>query len=277
VPYLIGEIGINHNGDLQIAKKLIDAVFSCNWHCVKFQKRNPDVCVPEKQKNVMRDTPWGKITYLEYKRKVEFGKEEYDYIDKYCNEKPVDWTVSVWDMDSLNFILQYEIPFIKIPSALLVNTELLIEAAKSKKTLIVSTGMSTLKEVDKAMKIIEKHGVVPVIMHTNSSYPAPIDELNLRLIPFLRKRYGCVVGYSGHEIGLEPSVVAVALGAVVLERHITLSHEMWGTDHKSSLIVLAMDLLARRIKDINIMLGSEEKIVTKSEIPIMEKLRNLNA
>lgn len=272
-PYLVGELGINHNGDLQIAKKLIDAVFSCNWHCAKFQKRNPDVCVPEKQKNVMRDTPWGKITYLEYKRKVEFGKEEYDYIDKYCSEKPVDWTASVWDMDSLNFILQYEVPFIKIPSAMLVNTELLIEAAKSKKTLIVSTGMSTLKEVDKAMKIIEKYGAMPVIMHTNSSYPTPTDELNLRLIPFLRKRYGCVIGYSGHETSLEPTVVAVALGAVVVERHITLSHEMWGTDHKSSLIVLAMDMLARRIKDINVMLGSEEKIVTKSEIPIRERLR----
>ena len=272
-PYLVGEVGINHNGDLQIAKKLTDAVFSCNWHCVKFQKRNPDVCVPEKQKNIMRDTPWGKITYLEYKRKVEFGKEEYDYIDKYCSEKPVNWTASVWDMDSLNFILQYEVPFIKIPSAMLANTELLIEAAKSKKTLIVSTGMSTLKEIDEAMKIIEKYGVMPVIMHTNSSYPTPTDELNLRLIPFLKKRYGCVIGYSAHERGLEPTVVAVALGAVVVERHITLSHEMWGTDHKSSMIVLAMDMLARRIKDINAMLGSEEKIVTKSEIPIREKLR----
>jgi len=272
-PYLVGEVGINHNGDLQIAKKLIDAVFSCNWHCVKFQKRNPDVCVPEKQKNVMRDTPWGKITYLEYKRKVEFEKEEYDYIDKYCSEKPVNWTASVWDMDSLNFILQYEVPFIKIPSAMLANTELLIEAAKSKKTLIVSTGMSTLKEIDEAMKIIEKYGVIPVIMHTNSSYPTPTDELNLRLIPFLRKRYGCVIGYSAHERSLEPTVVAVALGAVVVERHITLSHEMWGTDHKSSMIVLAMDMLARRIKDINVMLGSEEKIVTRSEIPIREKLR----
>ena len=272
-PYLVGEVGINHNGDLQIAKKLIDAVFSCNWHCVKFQKRNPDVCVPEKQKNVMRDTPWGKITYLEYKRKVEFEKEEYDYIDKYCSEKPVNWTASVWDMDSLNFILQYEVPFIKIPSAMLANTELLIEAAKSKKTLIVSTGMSTLKEIDEAMKIIEKYGVIPVVMHTNSSYPTPTDELNLRLIPFLRKRYGCVIGYSAHERSLEPTVVAVALGAVVVERHITLSHEMWGTDHKSSMIVLAMDMLARRIKDINVMLGSEEKIVTRSEIPIREKLR----
>ncbi len=272
-PYLVGEVGINHNGDLQIAKKLTDAVFSCNWHCVKFQKRNPDVCVPEKQKNIMRDTPWGKITYLEYKRKVEFGKEEYDYIDKYCSEKPVNWTASVWDMDSLNFILQYEVPFIKIPSAMLANTELLIEAAKSKKTLIVSTGMSTLKEIDEAMKIIEKYGVMPVIMHTNSSYPTPTDELNLRLIPFLKKRYGCVIGYSAHERGLEPTVVAVALGAVVVERHITLSHEMWGTDHKSSMIVLAMDMLARRIKDINAMLGSEEKTITKSEIPIREKLR----
>jgi N-acetylneuraminate synthase len=150
---------------------------------------------------------------------------------------------------------------------------LLIEAAKSKKTLIISTGMSTLEEIDEAMRIIEKHGVMPVVMHCNSSYPTPIDELNLRLIPFLKKRYGCVVGYSGHEYSLEPTVVAVALGAVVVERHITLSHEMWGTDQKSSLIVLSMDMLARRIKDIGKMLGSEKKEVTKSEIPIREKLR----
>jgi N-acetylneuraminate synthase len=197
-PYMIAEIGINHNGDLQIAKKLIDATFGCGWHCAKFQKRTPDICVPEAQKSIMRETPWGKMTYLEYRKKVEFGNKEYDYIDAYCKEKPLDWTASVWDIPSLDFILQYKVPFIKIPSAMVTNIELLTEAAKSNKTLIISTGMSTIEEIDQAIKIVEKYGSEPVIMHTNSSYPAPVDELNLRIIPFLKKRYGYTVGYSGH-------------------------------------------------------------------------------
>jgi len=272
-PYFIGEIGINHNGDIQIAKKLMDAVFSCNWNCVKFQKRNPDVCVPEKQKNVIRDTPWGKMTYLDYKYKIEFGKTEYDYIDTYCREKPLDWTVSIWDLDSLHFIMDYKVPFIKIPSALLTNLELLKEAAQLDITLIVSTGMSTFAEIDTAMNLITKYGVKPILMHTNSSYPTPYSELNLNLIPVLKKRYDCVIGYSGHEFDLEPTVIAVALGAQVIERHITLSHNLWGTDQKSSLEVHAMDLLKKRTNDVWTMLGSSEKTVTQSELPIREKLR----
>jgi N-acetylneuraminate synthase len=272
-PYFIGEIGINHNGDIQIAKKLMDAVFSCNWNCVKFQKRNPDICVPEKQKNVIRDTPWGKMTYLDYKYKIEFGKKEYDYIDTYCKEKPIDWTASVWDLDSLHFILNYHVPLIKIPSALLTNLELLREAAQTDRTLIVSTGMSTFKEIDTAVKLITKYGARPVLMHTNSSYPTPYSELNLNLIPALKKRYDCIIGYSGHEIDLEPTVIAVALGAQVIERHITLSHNLWGTDQKSSLEVHAMDLLKKRTNDVWTMLGSSEKEVTPSELPIREKLR----
>jgi N-acetylneuraminate synthase len=272
-PYFIGEIGINHNGDIQIAKKLMDAAFACNWNCVKFQKRNPDVCVPENQKNVMRDTPWGKMTYLDYKYKVEFGKKEYDYIDNYCKEKPLDWTASVWDLDSLNFLLNYEVPFIKIPSALLTNLELIKEAAKTDIPLIVSTGMSTFDEIDTAVDLITKYGAKPILMHTNSSYPTPISELNLNLIPVLKNRYDCVIGYSGHEFDLEPTVIAVALGAKVIERHITLSHNLWGTDQKSSLEVHAMDLLKKRANDASMMLGSSIKEVTPSEIPIREKLR----
>ena len=224
-PYFIGEIGINHNGDIQIAKKLMDATFACNWNCVKFQKRNPDICVPEKQKNVMRDTPWGKMTYLDYKYKVEFGKKEYDYIDTYCKEKPLDWTASVWDIDSLNFLLNYDVPFIKIPSAMLTNLELLKEAAKTNITLIVSTGMSTFDEIDTAVNLITKYGAKPILMHTNSSYPTPLSEINLNLIPVIKNRYDCIVGYSGHEFDLGPTVIAVALGAMVIERHITISME----------------------------------------------------
>lgn len=243
------------------------------WDCVKFQKRNPDICVPENQKAIMRDTPWGKMTYLDYKYKVEFGKKEYDYINNYCGEKPVGWSASVWDMDSLSFILNYDVPFIKIPSAMLTNLELLTEAAKTDRTLIVSTGMSTLNEIDIAVNLITKYGAKPILMHTNSSYPTPHSELNLNLIPFLKNRYDCIIGYSGHEYDLEPTVIAIALGAKVIERHITLSHNLWGTDQKSSLEVHAMDLLKKRANDISTILGSSTKIVTSSELSIREKLR----
>jgi N-acetylneuraminate synthase len=272
-PYLIGEIGINHNGDMNIAKKLIDAVNACNWDCAKFQKRNPDVCVPENQKSVVRQTPWGEMTYIDYKKKIEFEKTQYDEIDSYCKTKPLNWSASVWDIDSLNFLLNYDVPFIKIPSAMLTNKELVVESAKSKKAIIISTGMSTEKEVDDAINLLVKHSDNIVVMHTNSSYPTPVDELNLNLIPYLKNRYGLTVGYSGHEFDLEPTVIAVSLGAKVIERHITISHSLWGTDQKSSLEVHAMSILQKRINDVQLMLGSNKKVLTKSEIPIREKLR----
>jgi N-acetylneuraminate synthase len=272
-PYFIGEIGINHNGDLGIAKKLIDAVNACNWNCAKFQKRNPEKAVPEHQKNVPRDTPWGRMTYLEYKRRVELSGSDYDEIDRYCREKPLDWTASIWDLDSLQFLLGYDVPFLKIPSAMLTNDELVSEAASSGKPLMVSTGMSELAEVDHAINLIIAKGMKPVVMHTNSSYPTPRAELNLSVIPVLKERYDCVVGYSGHESDLEPTVIAVALGARVVERHITLSHDMWGTDQKWSLEVLAMDMLRKRCADIDVILGTALKQVTPSEIATRRKLR----
>jgi len=271
--YFIGEIGINHNGDMQIAKKLIDAVNACGWDCAKFQKRNPDVCVPEHQKSVIRETPWGTMTYLEYKHRIEFGDKEFDSINKYCSEKPIDWTASVWDLDSLEFLLSYDVPFLKIPSALITETDLVRESAKSGKPMIVSTGMSTLREVDDAVENVLKYNDNLVIMHTNSSYPTPKNELNLNLITMLKDRYGCTVGYSGHEEDLEPTVLAIALGAKVIERHITLSHDMWGTDQKASLEVHAMHMLKKRCQDVDTILGNSEKVVTESEIPIRKKLR----
>lgn len=272
-PYLIGEIGINHNGDIEIAKKLIDASFSTSWDCVKFQKRNPDIAVPDHQKNVMRDTPWGRMTYIDYKYKIEFEKKEFDYIKNYCDQKPIDWTASVWDIDSLNFLLQYDIPFIKIPSAHLTNDDLLIESAKTGIPIIASTGMSTLEEVDTAVNILDKYAKSYAIMHTNSSYPSKIEDLNLSLIPFFIKRYGCPIGYSGHEFGLTPSVIAVSLGAKIIERHITINREMWGTDQSSSVEIQGMDSLYKRIKEINLIMGEPKKIVTEGELPIREKLR----
>jgi N-acetylneuraminate synthase len=204
---------------------------------------------------------------------VEFEKPQYDYIDTYCKEKPLDWSASIWDLDSLEFLAQYDVPFVKIGSAMLTDKSLLSEAAKTKKTLIISTGMSTLEEIDDAVNLVMTHGVKPIIMHTNSSYPTPPDELNLNLIPMLKDRYGCTIGYSGHEEDLEPTVIAVTLGAQVVERHITLDHNMWGTDHKASLEVVGMDVLRKRIGNIDTMLGSSDKCVTTSEIPIREKLR----
>ncbi|HHT9112400.1 MAG TPA: N-acetylneuraminate synthase family protein [Candidatus Wunengus sp. YC65] len=272
--YMIAEIGLNHNGDMQIAKKLIDAAFATNWDCVKFQKRTPELCVPEHQKNVMRETPWGRMTYLEYRYKVEFEKEQYDYISEYCNSKPIAWTASIWDLKSLEFLIQYNVPFIKIPSAKLTEHEYIIEASKSGKPVILSTGMSTIEEIDTAVNLLEKHARDSyVLMHTNSAYPAPPEELNLRLITFLKERYNCIIGYSGHEYDLEPTVIAASMGASIIERHVTLDHKMWGSDHFASLEVHAMDMLRKRIKDINVFLGDGIKKLTDKELEVRKKLR----
>ena len=212
-PYLIAEVGINHNGDMQIAKRLISAAFGSQWDCVKFQKRVPEIATPEAQKNIMRDTPWGRMTYLEYKKKLEFGKPEYDYIDKYCKEKPIDWTASVWDVPSLEFIMQYDVPFLKIPSAKITEKELIAAVAKTGKPIILSTGMSTLEEIDEAVKILRDYNANFLLLHCNSAYPSKKEDLNIRAMHTLKERYGCPVGYSGHEYDLEPSVYAAVLGA----------------------------------------------------------------
>lgn len=274
VPYFIGEIGINHNGDINIAKRLMDAAFACQWNAVKFQKREPDIAVPEAQKNVMRETPWGTMTYLNYKKHVEFGKEEYDIIDAYAKEKPLAWSASPWDMVSLNFLLNYDIPFIKIASATITNDEILTAAAKSGKPIIMSTGMSTWDEIDHAVELLEKYTDGNyILMHTNSQYPTPIEDLNLNMINTLKERYHCLVGYSGHEQNLEPTVAAVTIGACVIERHITLSHDMWGTDQKASLEVPAMGMLRNRAVDIPKMLGDGMRHLSEGELACRKKLR----
>lgn len=272
-PYLIAEVGINHNGDLQLAKRLIDAAFACNWDCVKFQKKNPDQCVPVEQRNTPKETPWGRMSYLEYKHRLEFGKKEYDYIDKYCKEKPIRWAASVWDIDSLDFIKTYKTAFIKIPSAKVTDLKLIERSAKTKNTIILSTGMSTFREIDKAVDTIQRYTSDFVLMHTNSSYPAKIEDLNLHCIKTLKKRYNCNVGYSGHEYSLEPTVYAVILGAVVIERHITLDHTMWGTDQTSSVEPMGMDMLYKRIRDVRKSLGDGVKKITRDELAIKNKLR----
>jgi len=274
--YFISEVGINHNNDRQIIKKLIDATFATGWDCVKFQKKDPNLCVPEEQKYKMKETPWGVMTYLNYKHKMELKLDDYLFINDYCKSKPIDWSVSVWDFPSLNFIIKYfekDIPFIKIPSAKLTDFELLTMAAQTGKPIYLSTGMSTLDEIDTAVQILEIHASSFVLFHCNSAYPAPSEDLNLKLIPFYKNRYGCLVGYSGHEQNIEPSVVAASLGAEYIERHITTDHNMWGTDQKASLEISAMDMLKRRIDDAILAMGNGIKTITPSEMGVIKKLR----
>ena len=286
--YIIAEIGINHNGDLNIAKRLIDIAQVAGCDSVKFQKRNPDICVPEHQKGVMRDTPWGKMTYLEYKHKIEFGEDEYDQIDTYCKNRGISWSASPWDLDSLKFLRNFDIPYVKIPSALLTNDELLLESKKiddnMKSTkIILSTGMSTLEEINHAVEIIEYGGETDfstkkpfknyALLHCNSSYPAPIKDLNLNCIKTLKDRYNCEVGYSGHEFGLTTTIASICMGATIIERHITLDRTMWGTDQMCSIEPQGLIKLVRGIRELELALGDGNKIVTDKEQIIKDKLR----
>jgi N-acetylneuraminate synthase len=268
--YIIAEIGINHNGDIENAKTLIDVAASAGCNVVKFQKRNIEKAIPLAQREIPRSTPWGIMSYYDYKKKIEFGEKEYNEIDVYCHGK-IAWTASVWDNDSLDFISKYDPPFIKIPSALLTNDELLFKAKSLKKPIIASTGMSTLDEIDHAVEVLREADLV--LLHCNSSYPAKNTELNLRVINTLENRYHCPVGYSGHEVGLQTSLAAVVLGACVIERHITLDRAMWGTDQAASLEPQGLQRLVRDIRVIEDSLGDGVKRVYDSEVPIREKLR----
>lgn len=271
--YIIAEIGINHNGSLDTAKKLIDIAAVAGCDAVKFQKRNPDVCVPDHQKDVPRDTPWGTMSYIDYKHRMEFGKEEYDEIDEYCKNKNIEWSASPWDMDSLDFLLQYDIPFLKIPSAMITNEELMRASARSGKEVIFSTGMSTLEETDQAVQWMREEKADFSILHCNSTYPAPLEDLNLKCIETLRERYDCEVGYSGHEFRLGTTVASVYLGATIIERHITLDRTMWGSDHLASVEPQGLIKLVKGIRELEIALGDGHKRVTDGELPVRKKLR----
>lgn len=271
--YIIAEIGINHNGSLEIAKRLIDVAAVAGCDAVKFQKRNPDVCVPEHQKSVMRETPWGTMTYLDYKYKVEFEKAEYDEISKYCEERGIDWSASPWDLDSLKFLEQYDIPFLKIPSAMITNEDLMRQSARTGKRVIFSSGMSTLEETDQAVKWMQEEGADFALLHCNSAYPAPLGDLNLSCIKTLKDRYGCEVGYSGHEFRLGTTVAAVYLGATILERHITLDRTMWGSDHLASVEPQGLIKLVRGVRELEEAYGDGVKRVTDGELSSRKKLR----
>jgi len=269
--YLIGEIGVNHNGDIQIAKKLIDIAEAAGCDAVKFQKRTPEICVPLAQRAVMRETPWGYISYMDYRNKVELGQPLYEEIDLYCRELGIDWFASCWDKPSVDFIQQFNVPCYKIASATLTEDDLLSHTRATGKPLLLSTGMSSLAEIDHAVQLLGKKDLF--LMHTVSTYPAFYEELNLRAINTLRTRYQIPVGYSGHETGIATSVAAVALGACIVERHITLDRSMWGSDHAASLEPSGLTRLVRDIRLLEKSMGTGEKKVLDREIPIIARLR----
>jgi N-acetylneuraminate synthase len=269
--YIIAEIGINHNGRVEIAKELIKAASDAGVDAVKFQKRTPELCVPEHQKSLMRDTPWGYISYLDYRYKVEFGQDEYQEIAEYCKALGIDWLASAWDDESLAFIEAFDPPAHKIPSALLTDHALLRAIKATGKPAILSTGMSTMEEIHKAVEILDVDNLL--ICHTTSSYPCPPDELNLRMIQTLMDNFNCPIGYSGHEVGLVTSVIAVGLGACLVERHVTLDRAMWGSDQAASVEPQGVRTLVKYIRVTEKALGDGQKKVYDSEQSTLKKLR----
>jgi N-acetylneuraminate synthase len=269
--YVIAEIGINHNGDIEIAKKLIDIAEAAGCDAVKFQKRTPELCVPMAQRSQMRDTPWGYISYMEYREKTELGQKDYEEIDRHCREVGIAWFASCWDEPSVDFMHRFNIPCYKIASATLTDDKLLKRTRATGKPIVLSTGMSTLAEIDHAVEVLGSKDLI--LMHTVSTYPAHYNELNLRAIHTLRNRYKVPVGYSGHETGIASTVAAVALEACAVERHITLDRAMWGSDHAASLEPSGLTRLVRDIRLVESSLGDGEKKVVDRELPIIARLR----
>lgn len=272
--YVIGEIGINHNGDLDTALQLIDQAKASGMDAVKFQKRTPKLCTPPDQRNVLRETPWGLITYLDYRHRVEFGAAQYRAIDKHCRKVGIDWFASPWDVKSVEFLARFDLPAIKIASATLTDDELLIAIRDTGKTVILSTGMSTPEQIAHAVDVLGLENLI--LLHANSTYPAPIKDLNLRMLHTLMAQYPQVpIGYSGHEVGLQTTVAAVAMGAAMIERHITLDRTMWGSDQAASVEPAGMRRLVRDIRAIEAALGDGVKKVYPGELAAMKKLRRV--
>jgi N-acetylneuraminate synthase len=270
---IIAEIGINHNGDIELAKKLISMAKICGCDYVKFQKRNPEICVPEEQKKIMRETPWGYISYLDYKKKIEFSKKDYIEIDNFCKEIKIEWFASAWDFDSLYFLEQFNNKNHKIASALITNIDFLKQVALLKKYTFISTGMCELKDIDNAVNIFIKANCQFELMHSVSTYPADEKDLNLSLINFYKERYNCKVGYSGHEDTISPSILAAALGASSIERHITLNRSLFGTDQSASVEERGLRELVTVVKKIPMVLGVPQKKILEAEKLVAQKMR----
>jgi len=273
--FIIAEIGINHNGDVQIAKKLIDGAIFAGADAVKFQKRTVEKVYSKEELDKPRESPWG-ITNRDQKMGLEFGEKEYNEIDRYCKEKGIFWFASAWDIDSQRFLQKYKCKYNKIASAMLTNKELLEEVAKEKKYTFIGTGMSTMEEIEKAVGIFKKHSCPYELMHCNSVYPMPEDQANLKVIPALREKFNCKVGYSGHEVGLIVSCGAVVLGATSIERHITLDRAMYGSDQAASIEIMGFYRVVSYVRTLEKALGNGVKVVTNEEESIKKKLRKVN-
>jgi N-acetylneuraminate synthase len=273
--YVIAEIGINHNGDLDIARQMIDAAVHAGADAVKFQKRTPEVSTPPEQQKQMRETPWGYITYLDYRYKVEFNEQQYREIDRHCRDKGVAWMASVWDEPSVDFMEKFDTPAYKVPSASLTDHNLLKYVRKTGRPVIISTGMSTMDQIHKAAKAAGTDDLA--IMHCTSTYPCEPEELNLNMVGTLRGEFPRVpIGYSGHEVGLVPSAVAIALGACMVERHLTLDRAMWGSDQAASVEPAGFERLIKYIRVTESALGDGVKRVYESEKSSMKKLRRVS-
>ncbi|MCC2028392.1 N-acetylneuraminate synthase family protein [Microbacterium sp. YMB-B2] len=272
--YVIAEIGLNHNGDVEIAKRLIDVAANAGANAVKFQKRTPEIATPEHMRDVPRETPWGTMSYLDYRRRVEFGRDEYIEVGDYATMRGLDWFASPWDVPSVEFLEELNVVAHKVASASLTDIELLEALRATGKPIILSTGMSTPEQIDRAMQTLDTDRVI--LMHATSTYPMEPEEANLRVITTLRDRYpGVPIGYSGHERGLQISLAAVALGAVAVERHITLDRTMWGSDHAASLEPGGLEHLVRDIRIIETAMGDGVKRVFPGEQAPMAKLRRV--
>ncbi len=273
--FIIAEIGINHNGDIDIAKQLIDAAVHAGVDAVKFQKRTPEIATPPEQQKQMRETPWGYITYLDYRRRVEFNKQQYHEIESHCKERQIAWLVSVWDEPSVEFMEKFDTPAYKIPSASLTDYSLLRFARATGKPLILSSGMSTMEQIKEGVKTVGTENLA--LMHCTSTYPCEPEELNLKMVRTLREEFPTVpIGYSGHEVGLVPSAVAVALGACIIERHLTLDRAMWGSDQAASVEPAGFERLVKYIRVTEAALGDGVKKVYESEQASLKKLRRVN-
>ncbi len=272
--FLIAEIGINHNGSLELALRLIEEAKKAGFDAVKFQKRTPELCTPRDQWDILRDTPWGRMRYIDYRHKVELGEAEYAAIDRFARQHDILWFASCWDEPSVDFIERFDVPLYKAASASLTDIALLKRKRATGKPLILSTGMSTMEEIDQAVRAVGTDNLL--LAHATSAYPCAVNELNLRMIHTLQQQYPDVpIGYSGHETGLAPTLAAVALGACFVERHITLDRAMWGSDQAASVEPVGMAKLVRDIRDIEAALGDGIKRVYESEMGQRQKLRRV--
>jgi N-acetylneuraminate synthase len=272
--FVIAEIGINHNGSVELTKKLIDGACLAGCDAVKFQKRTPVDCVPRDQWNIERDTPWGRMKYIDYRHRIEFGQREYGEIDAYCRDRNILWFASCWDERSVDFMEQFEPPCYKVASASLTDHDLLRKMKSTGRPVILSTGMSTVEEIEASVEVIGHDRLL--VAHSTSMYPCPPELLNVRMIATLKGKYPDLpIGYSGHETGLAPTWAAVALGATFVERHITLDRAMWGTDQAASVEIVGLVRLVAGIRDVERSLGDGVKRVHDSEIAQRRKLRRV--